>query len=811
MQIKNKITFTFFVLLTSFIFATNSFSEEFNISAKEVTLDKKNNILVGKGSVVAKDSNNRIIKADEITYYKSKEIIKVKGSVKILDNNNNIFLTESATYDEPKGIITTYKNSKLKLENGYTLVTDFIIYNTKNEIISSNKNSTFSDEEGNVVKVEMFQYKTENSLFSSVGNIKITDKDKNKYFFKEFYADTNKKEMIGSDVTAILDKENFGLSNENDPRFVSNDIYMSKNKSDLSKAIFTVCKNRGKDKCPPWSLKAKKITHDKIKKTIFYDHAVLKFYKLPIFYFPKFFHPDPTVKRKSGFLIPSFTDSTTVGAGFSLPYYWAISNDKDLTFTTKTYNNENILFLNEYRQAFSNGFLTLDTSFTEGYKNTSNKKTDGSRNHIFANLDLSFGKDKSYDSDFSLKVQKASNDTYFRVHDIDTALVDSSDTDLENEISYKFSKDNMYFDITANVYENLREDKNSDKYEYILPDISYGNTLFTKNIGTIDFKTNAIHKNFQTNKYTTILTNDFVWKPFNKITKKGFVNTLQGMLRNTNYNAKKTDDFKTDNTVNEMSSVIGFKSSFPLKKIENNLSKVFSPNFMIRYAPGHMRDLSGDDLKLNYANLYSLNKTSEIEDGLSAILGFDYKVNSKDKDGNNKEKLTFSLGQVFSRKENNDIPTKSSLDQKTSDVVGEFNYNFSEIGNIAYKFSVDHNFEDINYNEVSTSLNFGKVGFNIDYLEERKHVGSEHYIKPGVSLQFNDNNKLSFETKKNFKTDSTELYDISYQYKIDCLTAGLVFRREFYNDSDIEEKDTLMFKITFVPFGGLKSPTFIKD
>ena len=811
MQIKNKITFTFFVLLTSFIFATNSFSEEFNISAKEVTLDKKNNILVGKGSVVAKDSNNRIIKADEITYYKSKEIIKVKGSVKILDNNNNIFLTESATYDEPKGIITTYKNSKLKLENGYTLVTDFIIYNTKNEIISSNKNSTFSDEEGNVVKVEMFQYKTENSLFSSVGNIKITDKDKNKYFFKEFYADTNKKEMIGSDVTAILDKENFGLSNENDPRFVSNDIYMSKNKSDLSKAIFTVCKNRGKDKCPPWSLKAKKITHDKIKKTIFYDHAVLKFYKLPIFYFPKFFHPDPTVKRKSGFLIPSFTDSTTVGAGFSLPYYWAISNDKDLTFTTKTYNNENILFLNEYRQAFSNGFLTLDTSFTEGYKNTSNKKTDGSRNHIFANLDLSFGKDKSYDSDFSLKVQKASNDTYFRVHDIDTALVDSSDTDLENEISYKFSKDNMYFDITANVYENLREDKNSDKYEYILPDISYGNTLFTKNIGTIDFKTNAIHKNFQTNKYTTILTNDFVWKPFNKITKKGFVNTLQGMLRNTNYNAKKTDDFKTDNTVNEMSSVIGFKSSFPLKKIENNLSKVFSPNFMIRYAPGHMRDLSGDDLKLNYANLYSLNKTSEIEDGLSAILGFDYKVNSKDKDGNNKEKLTFSLGQVFSRKENNDIPTKSSLDQKTSDVVGEFNYNFSEIGNIAYKFSVDHNFEDLNYNEVSTSLNFGKVGFNIDYLEERKHVGSEHYIKPGVSLQFNDNNKLSFETKKNFKTDSTELYDISYQYKIDCLTAGLVFRREFYNDSDIEEKDTLMFKITFVPFGGLKSPTFIKD
>ena len=233
----------------------------------------------------------------------------------------------------------------------------------------------FTDSEGNIITVEMFEYQIEKNLFSSIGNIKIIDKDKNKYFFKEFYADTKKKEMIGSEVSAILDKGNFGLTEESDPRFVSNDIYMSKNKSDLSKAIFTVCKNRGKDKCPPWSLQAKKITHDKTKKTIFYDHAVLKFYKLPIFYFPKFFHPDPSVKRKSGFLVPSFTDSTTVGTGFSLPYFWAISNDKDLTFTTKTYKNENILFLNEYRQAFRNGFLTLDTSYTEGYKNTSSKKT----------------------------------------------------------------------------------------------------------------------------------------------------------------------------------------------------------------------------------------------------------------------------------------------------------------------------------------------------------------------------------------------------------------------------------------------------
>ena len=135
-------------------------------------------------------------------------------------------------------------------------------------------------------------------------------------------------------------------------------------------------------------------------------------------------------------MTPFFTKTTNVGNGFALPYYWAISNDRDLTFTPKIYNNENILFLNEYRQAFRNGFITLDTSYTEGYKNTDSTKTDGSRNHVFANLDFNFNKDDSYESNLFLKVQRTSNRTYFRVHDINTALVKSENTTLENELKY---------------------------------------------------------------------------------------------------------------------------------------------------------------------------------------------------------------------------------------------------------------------------------------------------------------------------------------------------------------------------------------
>ena len=804
MQIKNKVILIVICFLNLFIFNLNPHAEEFNISAIEITIDKANEIVIGKGSVEAIDSEGKQIKADKITYKKQKEFLSAEGSVEVFDTDGNILKSDKATYDKIKDIIITYENSELIIKDGYKLTSNKILYNNVKKIISSDQISTLTDMDGNIVTVSMFEYHLEKKLFSSVGKIKIIDINRNKYFFKELHVDTNKKEMIGSDVSVVLDQENFGVSKKNDPRFVANDIFMSKEKSILSKGIFTVCQQR-KDHCPPWSLQAKKINHDKIKKTVYYDHAILKVYDIPIFYFPKFFHPDPTVKRQSGFLAPFFTDTTSLGTGFGLPYFWAISHDKDLTFTPKIYTKENMLFLNEYRHAFRNGFLTLDTSYNEGYKETSLTKTNGSRNHIFGELDLNFSKDLTYESNLSFKVQKTSNDTYFRIHDIDTTLVDPEKTDLENKINYNFKKDDMYLNISGTLYENLRESTNS-RYEYILPNILFGKSFFTEKFGAVDFKSDTSYKNYEIDKHITSLINDITWSPASYINQKGFINTLVGMVKNTNYEARNTTDHKTEGIVNELSGVLSFKSALPMKKESSKYSNIFSPNFMLRYAPGHMKDLSGDNVTFKYPDLYATNKTSVIEDGLNAILGFEFQVNEKVKDGTNKEKLSISMGQVFSPERNKDMPSKTSLDQKMSDVVGEIDYNFSKIGKINYKFSLDHNFNELNYNEISTSLNFGKVAFNIDYLEEQNHIGNEHYVNTGISLDFNDSNKLKFETKKNFKTDSTELYDISYQYLNDCLTAGLVYRREFYEDSDIESKDSLMFTITFVPFTGVRTP-----
>ena len=106
----------------------------------------------------------------------------------------------------------------------------------------------------------------------------------------------------------------------------------------------------------------------------------------------------------------------------------------------------------------------------------------------------------------------------------------------------------------------------------------------------------------------------------------------------------------------------------------------------------------------------------------------------------------------------------------------------------------------------SSSWCFSK-NFNVKYLEENNHVGSNGYVRSDVRIDLNDSNELTFDIKKNLETDSTEFYNLAYNYENDCLKAGLVYRREFYTDRDVEASDTIMFNISLFPFGSVSLPT----
>ena len=131
------------------------------------------------------------------------------------------------------------------------------------------------------------------------------------------------------------------------------------NRTELARGVYSPC-----DLCkenpsapPAWQFKAREIVHDQAQKLIEFRDAVLELDGWPVFYTPYISAPDPTVKRASGFLTPGIGNSSSNGFHLSLPYYWAIDVDKDLTLAPRFTTKGGQLLATEYRQRFGNGAL----------------------------------------------------------------------------------------------------------------------------------------------------------------------------------------------------------------------------------------------------------------------------------------------------------------------------------------------------------------------------------------------------------------------------------------------------------------------
>ena len=767
---KNNI----FFLLFSIFFFQSSLAENLNIQSSKISIDKKTKLTTFKDNVVAKDEKNNIFKTNYAEYKKDLKLLESKG------------------------------NTTIQTSGGFLISGENIIFDNENNFIKSNNPATVKDLENNNIYLDKFEYSTDNNFFKSTGNIKVIDSKNNSYNFSQIYIDEKKKEIIGTDIKAFLNEKDFKVRDDNKPRVFANTIKIDDKQTQFTKSIFTMCNYRENDKCPPWSLQASQMSHDKKSKTIYYNNAVLKVYDLPIFYFPKLSHPDPTVDRRSGFLPPSFTDSKNLGTGFAVPYFWSLDKDKDFTLTPKLFVSENPLFLGEYRQAFKKSNLILDFGYTEGYKNTSTTKQSGAKSHFFSNFVKNFKGKAGSDNNLELSLQDVSDNKYLKLYKIESNLAGYETDTLENSFDFTHENQDLFLGFKASVLETLKDTYN-DKYEYILPDVVLDKNLFSSNkYGNADFRSNIKIHNYDTNKFTKFFVNDIDWKFKDINYSSGLKGKLLAKLKNVNYESKNTTQYKSD-TTNELFGALGYLTEINFhKETENSLNHLLTPKMLLRYAPGHMRNET-NKTRLNHLNIFSLDRLNtydNFESGLSTTLGFDYEIK------NPLREFSLSVGQVINEKENNDMPSSSSLDQQFSDVIGHSNLNINENIKFNYNFALDQNYKQLNYNEIGTEISLNPIKFNLSYLEEKEHIGNQEYLKAKIDLKKGSNGLFAVETKRNLITNSAEYYNLSYEYINDCLRAGLVYRREFYDDSELEAENSLMFKITFVPFGDISSPGF---
>jgi LPS-assembly protein len=140
---------------------------------------------------------------------------------------------------------------------------------------------------------------------------------------------------------------------------------MAASRADRSAGNYTVFENGVYTACAPckddpkkpplWQVKGARIIHDQTEKMLYFENAQLEFFGVPMAYLPYFSTPDPTVKRKTGFLMPGFSTVSTYGFGVETPFYWAIAPDYDATFNPRFTTRQGVLFQGEFRQRLLDG------------------------------------------------------------------------------------------------------------------------------------------------------------------------------------------------------------------------------------------------------------------------------------------------------------------------------------------------------------------------------------------------------------------------------------------------------------------------
>ena len=803
----NKIFIVLTIIIGNLIFSNVFSNEQLNFDISQIEILEGGNKIIGKKRGQISTNNGLTINADQFEYDKIENILRANGNIKINDNINNYKISsENIIYFKDIEKIQIKGKSNSLIYSSYNFETEDISILRKEKIISSNKNAKIIDTKNQTLyEIGKFSYyieeevlKGEEIFINTKYNLPFSDK----YFFKTAIFNLKDQSYIAQDININLKKDIFDNEN-NDPRFKGISSSSKNGVTTINKGVFTSCKKN--DSCPPWSIQADKVTYDKNKKQINYEKALVKIYDIPIIYFPKFFHPGPTVKRQSGLLVPHINNSNILGSSLQIPYFHVLSDNKDLTFKPTFFKKNILMFQNEYRQQNKNSFFITDLNITDGYKS---KKSNQKKTlfHLFTKYDADLDFENFIESSLNISIQKVNNDTYLKIFDtniVNTDLKPENFDTLTSEIELNLEHEKFALNTGFTSYEDLSK-TNSNRYQFVLPYYNFSKNFFDNNdFGSFDFLSQGDNILKDTNSLRSRMINNLNIQSYDFTSKNGFKNNFNYYLKNTITAGKNNVEYDSSPHTKLM-NVLEIQTSFPLTKINDNFIDLLNPKLSLRVNPSEMKDYKNDNRRINNDNIFNLDRLGLIdtlESGQNLTLGIDYK---KEKLNDINKYFELKLATVMRTKSNNKIPTNSTLNQKNSNYFGKLTNSFNDNISLDYEFSVNNNLNRVEYNSLGTTISKNNFVTTFNYIEENGAIGSSNILENTTTYNFNDQNFISFRTRKNREIDLTEYYDLIYEYKNDCLVAGIKYNKTYYNDRDLEPTEDFMLSITLIPLTSIE-------
>jgi LPS-assembly protein len=357
---------------------------------------------------------------------------------------------------------------------------DEIKYDYNNELVSAIGNVQIYYN-GSTIEADKVIYDQRNKRLRAEGNARLTEPD-GKVSYGEVLdlSDNYRDGFIDSLRLETPDQTRMAAARAD---------RTGENYTVFQSGVYTACEPCRDDprKPPLWQVKAVRIIHNEAEKMMYFEDAKIEFFGVPLAWFPYFSAPDPTVKRKTGFLMPIITTSSVYGFGFETPYYLALGPNYDATISPRITSTQGPLLRGEWRQRFESGDLTIRGAGIDQLDKDKFIRSDGSTTPGYRDWRGSF----ESSGRFSLSPQwtwgydavVVSDQTFFQDYKIRQLQATSVDpllnllTEGVSQVYLSGRGERSYFDIRAIHYYGYSEADVQGALPNILPVLDYAYTF----------------------------------------------------------------------------------------------------------------------------------------------------------------------------------------------------------------------------------------------------------------------------------------------------------------------------------------------
>ena len=587
---------------------------------------------------------------------------------------------------------------------------------------------------------------------------------------------------------------------------------------EMSQVVYSPCRLCEEDPSRPplWQIKAVKVVHDKNRQTIEYSDAWLEVAGVPVLYTPYLSHPDPTVKRRSGFLAPVFGGSTTLGSAIATPYFFNIAPNADATLTPLFTRKQGMVIAGEYRHLFTEGefmakgSITKSTSESEQTYSTENG-THGFRGHIATKG--RFDLDETWRWGFD--VNRASDETYtsrFKFSQ-DNTLPEVRNSLASQGFIEGFRKRN-YMYVNATGFQSLQDSTGDQTTPIIFPYMEYAHESDPDRFGgQTKLDVNVVSLSRSQGSDTRRMSVESGWQlPYTSPFGDSYTlsTSLRGDLYHVSDLTKDNGDEYTGLSYRVRPQLaLDWRYPFVREEGKNgSVYQLFEPIASAVVSPyGGNPDTIPDEDSLNFefddTNLFSTNRFSgldRVEGGPRINYGFKWGVF-----GRNGGNTTLLIGQSYRYKADDTFSLNSGLEDNFSDVVGRLHASPGSFLTLNYRTRIDKDSLDFKRNELSVSVGTPALSLGTNYTFIDTQKGSEfpgrEELASSLSSRLNRYWRGSIRATRDMAANEFRSGNLDLTYEDECFLFTSGFSRTFFVDRDLRPENSVVFRIVFKTLG----------